>query len=158
MGSECIYRPPPPQHTGTRIETTRGPRKSPTMGPRRGGHNSESRGGTVESSSGRRQTAAHSRDRGSRSGSISEGHQSPDDDGESKKKVDWYDLAVNPTKQPPTPPESGSSDGSIACERGGGSPPRSNRKIVESIESSTRSVKMELTICAFGCVAAHLGV
>ena len=40
--------------------------------------------------SGSRLTKARSRDRGSRSGSISEGHQSPDYDGESKKKVDWY--------------------------------------------------------------------
>ena len=45
-----------------------------------------------ESTKGPRLTRARSRDRGSRSGSISEGHQSPDYDGESKKKVDWYDV------------------------------------------------------------------
>ena len=35
---------------------------------------------------------ARSWDRSSRSGSVSEGHQSPEDEGESKKKVDWYDA------------------------------------------------------------------
>ena len=48
--------------------------------------------GAVENSRGRRRTRARPRGRGSRCGSISEGHQSPDEDGESKKKVDWYDA------------------------------------------------------------------
>ena len=49
---------------------------------------------TPENVRGPRLTRAPSERRGSRSGSLSEGHQSPDDDGESKKKVDWmrYDA------------------------------------------------------------------
>ena len=54
-------------------------------------------GKTAESTRGPRPARARDRDRGSRCGSISEdhtseGHQSPEDDGESKKKVDWYDV------------------------------------------------------------------
>jgi hypothetical protein len=45
-------------------------------------------------------------DRGSRSGSISEGHQSPEYDGESKKKVDWYDAALNQSSAANTAPPS----------------------------------------------------
>lgn len=48
--------------------------------------------GAVENPRGRRRTRARPRGRGARCGSISEGHQSPDEDGESKKKVDWYDA------------------------------------------------------------------
>ena len=47
------------------------------------------------SSGGLRRTRPHSRSsRASRNSSISEGHQSPEDDGESKKKVAWYDEAL----------------------------------------------------------------
>ena len=45
-----------------------------------------------ERTRGPRLTRPRLRPRNSRSGSISEGHQSPEDDGESKKKVDWYDV------------------------------------------------------------------
>lgn len=57
---------------------------------------------TPEGARGARLTGARYRGRKSRSGTISEGglsgshlsegHQSPEDDGESKKKVDWYDV------------------------------------------------------------------
>ena len=49
----------------------------------------------VPSSGGLRRTRSHSWSSSSRNGSISEGHQSPEDDGESKKKVDWYDEALS---------------------------------------------------------------
>ena len=41
---------------------------------------------------GPRQARARSRNQESRSGSVSEGHHSPEDEGESRKKVDWYDA------------------------------------------------------------------
>ena len=47
------------------------------------------------SSGGLRRTRSHSWSSSSRNSSISEGHQSPEDDGESKKKVDWYDEALS---------------------------------------------------------------
>lgn len=47
------------------------------------------------SSGGLRRTRSHSWSSSSQNSSISEGHQSPEDDGESKKKVDWYDEALS---------------------------------------------------------------
>ena len=58
------------------------------------GHHSEFKGGTVESSRGRRPTRTRPQDRGGRDCSPPEGHQSADEDGESKKKVDWYDAQL----------------------------------------------------------------
>jgi len=55
-------------------------------------HNSESEDGTTENQRARRLSRARSWDRSSRSGFIPEGHQSPEDEGESRKKVDWYDA------------------------------------------------------------------
>ena len=71
---------------------TQGPRESPMIGLRHEVHNSESEDGITENQRVRRLSRARSWDRSSRSGSISEGHQSPEDEGESKKKVDWYDA------------------------------------------------------------------
>ena len=72
--------------------TSRGPRHSPTTRSRYKERNSGMKDGAVENSRGRRRTRARPRGRDPRCGSISEGHQSPDEDGESKKKVDWYDA------------------------------------------------------------------
>ena len=65
----------------------------------RGRGKSRFAGKTPGSTSGSRLTRVRDWNRGSRSGSISEGHtseghQSPDYDGESKKKVDWYNAAM----------------------------------------------------------------
>jgi len=47
---------------------------------------------TLESTGGQQRTKARPWTRGSQSGSTSEGHQSPEDGGGSKKKVGWYDA------------------------------------------------------------------
>ena len=104
-GDDSTPRPLPPLFTGLEVgtplfrglgvETPQSPHRGPVTGSRREGYNSWLEGGTVENSRGHRRTRARSRDRGSRSGSISEGHQSPDDEVESKKKVDWYDRALS---------------------------------------------------------------
>jgi len=90
-GIKCVYRPLT-QHTNPRVGTPQGPRQSPITGSRRGERNSESEDGTTENQRARRQSRTRSWDRSSRSGSVSEGHQSPEDEGESKKKVDWCDT------------------------------------------------------------------
>ena len=61
------------------------------------------------SNEGLRRTGSRPQSSKSRTSSISEGHQSPEDDGESRKKVDWYDEALsqssaaNPTSRPLKP-------------------------------------------------------
>ena len=82
--------------------------------------------GAVENSRGRRRTRARPRGRDPRCGSISEGHQSPDEDGESKKRVDWYDTQrlerVESVVGPPDTDEviaGGSGHGYQAAEEAG---------------------------------------
>ena len=100
---------------GVETETTQGPHQRPTVGARRAGSKSESKNGSTENPGTRRRTRARSWDRSSRSGSISEGHQSPEDEGESKKKVDWCD----PQWKGPVSPAG--ADGIATIENGHGS-------------------------------------
>ena len=88
---KCVYRLPT-RRTDSRVGTPQDSRESSITGSRREEHNSESEDGTMGSQRARPLSRAHSWDRSSRSGSVSEGHQSPEDEGESKKKVDWYDA------------------------------------------------------------------
>jgi hypothetical protein len=82
----------PESANGPRRIRSNTPDRSPPQSIGRGGFGSGSSDRTPENVRGPRQARARSRDRGSRSGSVSEGHQSPEDDGESRKKVDWYDA------------------------------------------------------------------
>lgn len=96
-GHGCFNLPfsPPLTNVGVGIGTPQGPSQRPVTGSERGGHNSGSKDGTAEKPRAHRRTRARSWDRSSRSGSISEGHQSPEHEVESKKKVDWCDPQWN---------------------------------------------------------------
>ena len=81
-------------------ESANGPRRirsdtldrSPPQSIGRGGFGSGLSDRGSESVRGPRQARARSRNQESRSGSVSEGHHSPEDEGESRKKVDRYDA------------------------------------------------------------------
>lgn len=89
---ERPHQPPLSPSTDVGVGTSQGPRHSPTTRSRYKERDSGMKDGAVENSRGRRRTRARPRGRDPRCGSISEGHQSPDEDGESKKKVDWCDA------------------------------------------------------------------
>ena len=89
-GIKCVYRLPN-QRTDSRAGTSQGLHQSSITGSKEEEHNTESEDGTTDDQRARPRFRARSWDRSSRSGSLSEGHQSPEDEGESKKKVDWYD-------------------------------------------------------------------
>lgn len=75
--------------------TRQGPYQLSATGSRRKGYSTKSTDRSVENPKVRQRTGARSWDRSYRGGSISEGHQSPEEDGESKKKVDWCDPQWN---------------------------------------------------------------
>ena len=85
-------RPLSPQDIDVGVEIPQSPYRFPRRGSWRERYNSGLMDKTSENARGTRLTRSLPRKGGSRSGSISEGHQSPEDDGESKKKVDWYDV------------------------------------------------------------------
>jgi len=100
---------------GVEVVTHQGPYQQPMTGSGRKRHNPKSKDATAGNLRACLPTRARSWDRSSRSGSISEGHQSPEDEGESKKKVDWCDPQWKGPVSPTT-----STDGAATPESGHG--------------------------------------